>query len=84
KPMANNSQPARVKREVVEPEVKDMEDQKVAVEQVKGVETKAEENSGSKVPDAVPMSIDEPTPVKVEQENMTKPSDQSAQMYPKP
>ncbi|KAI3906125.1 hypothetical protein MKW92_040497 [Papaver armeniacum] len=84
KPLANNSQPARVKREVVEPEVKDMEDQKVAVEQVKGVETKAEENSGSKVPDAVPMSIDEPTPVKVEQENMTKPSDQSAQMYPKP
>ncbi|RZC91120.1 hypothetical protein C5167_026978 [Papaver somniferum] len=47
-PLSNKSQPARMKREVVEPNVKDMEDQKVAVDQFKGAETKAEENSGSK------------------------------------
>ncbi|XP_010266328.1 PREDICTED: histone deacetylase 19 isoform X2 [Nelumbo nucifera] len=75
KPLSN-----RVRKDIIEPELKDMDDQKVVAEHDKGVDATAEV-SCSKAPDAASMSIDEPISVKAEQESLNKSSDHPVQMH---
>ncbi|OMO72131.1 Histone deacetylase superfamily [Corchorus capsularis] len=72
--------PSRVKREVIEPETKDMEIQKCTAEQARGFDTTTDEAVSTKATDVSPMPIDEPA-VKAGQETLNKASDQT---YPKP
>ncbi|KAF6141106.1 hypothetical protein GIB67_006551 [Kingdonia uniflora] len=82
--MLNNLQNPRVKREIVEPELKE-EDQSAIAENTLGIDTasddifcvKASAEMGS-------MSIEKPVNVKVELENLNKSSDPPGQVvYPK-
>ncbi|KAK3225182.1 hypothetical protein Dsin_005044 [Dipteronia sinensis] len=71
--------PSRVKREMIKPEPKDLDDHKGTAEQARGFDTNTYETASAKILYMSSMSIDEPS-VKVEQENTGKASDQ---MYPK-
>lgn len=82
KPTSNSTQNIRIKRENVENESKDQDAHKAA-DHVRGAEPMAEE-SCSKASDIGPMSIDEPSNIKVEQDTHNRLPDGHAGMYQKP
>ncbi|KAK3412888.1 hypothetical protein EUGRSUZ_I01553 [Eucalyptus grandis] len=72
--------PSRVKRElIVEPEVKDQDSQKASIDHGRGLDTTQEDNASIKVSDMNSMITDEQS-VKMEQDNVNKPSEQ---IFPK-
>ncbi|KAF5184384.1 hypothetical protein FRX31_026029, partial [Thalictrum thalictroides] len=83
KPLSTNFQNTNVKREMIEPEPKELEDKERVGVPAEVTDRATEDVSCSKASDVAPMSIDEPIS-KVEPENVNKPSDHSVQMYTKP
>ncbi|KAJ0977931.1 hypothetical protein J5N97_013405 [Dioscorea zingiberensis] len=80
---SSSIQNIRIKKEVGENELKDQDVQKGPLEHIKGGEMMAEEVSCSKASEAGPMSVDEPSNVKMEQDNLNKLSDVPVSMFPK-